>query len=75
MRCLGILDGQAKGAWSSLFAVADQEYRATDSGSYIVPYAKIGTPSSYARDQALAEKLWEWTNEELRQKDLLEPEQ
>lgn len=72
MRCLGILDEQAKGAWSSLFAVASQEYGASDSGSYIIPYAKIGTPSSYARDPKLAEKLWEWTAREMGQKGLLE---
>lgn len=65
MRCLGILDDQAKGAWSSLFAVASQDFKLTDSGSYVVPYAKIGTPSKQAQDAELATKLWDWTEKKL----------
>jgi hypothetical protein len=72
MRCLGILDAQEKGAWSSLFAIASNDFKKTNSGAYIVPYAKIGTPSNHAQDENLAEKLWEWTETELRGKGLLE---
>jgi hypothetical protein len=72
MRCLGILDEQAKGAWSSLFAIASQEFQRSDSGAYLVPYAKIGTPSAFAQDPILASKLWAWTLEELGKKGLLE---
>ncbi|KAM0247598.1 hypothetical protein ACHAQJ_009790 [Trichoderma viride] len=71
MRCLGILDKQEKGAWSSLFAIASGDFKKSDSGAYIVPYATIGTPSNYAQDASLAEKLWEWTESELRGKGLL----
>ncbi|KAL1979101.1 hypothetical protein VTN96DRAFT_6848 [Rasamsonia emersonii] len=71
-RCLGVLDEQAKGALSSLFAVASPEFKQQDSGSYVVPYAKIGTPSQAARDPVLAEKLWTWTVEELRKKGKLD---
>ncbi|KAM5354565.1 hypothetical protein ACJ41O_001212 [Fusarium nematophilum] len=72
MRCLGILDEEAKGAWSSLFAIASDEFGAKDSGAYIVPYAKIGTPSPAARDSELAQRLWEWTQGELSGKGVLE---
>ncbi|UKZ76229.1 hypothetical protein TrVFT333_003926 [Trichoderma virens FT-333] len=72
MRCLGILDKQEKGAWSSLFAIASNDFKKSDSGAYVVPYAKIGTPSEYARDPSLAENLWQWTESELRGKGLLE---
>ncbi|PTB44557.1 uncharacterized protein TrAFT101_003108 [Trichoderma asperellum] len=72
MRCLGILDAQEKGAWSSLFAIASSDFKKSDSGAYIVPYAKIGTPSKHAQDESLAEKLWQWTETELRGKGLLE---
>jgi hypothetical protein len=71
MRCLGILDEQAKGAWSSLFAVASSEFKREDSGAYIIPYARIGKPSSAAQDPDLAAKLWTWTVEELEKKGLL----
>lgn len=72
MRCLGILDEQSKGAWSSLFAIASHEFTAADSGAYVVPYAKIGTPSAHARDVGLAERLWQWTEKELGGRGLLE---
>ncbi|KAI5460853.1 hypothetical protein BGZ63DRAFT_252267 [Mariannaea sp. PMI_226] len=72
MRCLGILDEQAKGAWSSLFAIASDAFIESDSGAYIIPYAKVGTPSELARNTALAERLWEWTKNELGGKGLLE---
>ncbi|KAK7418923.1 hypothetical protein QQX98_003626 [Neonectria punicea] len=72
MRCLGILDEEAKGAWSSLFAIASDGFGAKDSGAYIVPYAKIGTPSACARDEDLAKRLWEWTRDEFGGKGLLE---
>lgn len=72
MRCLGILDSQEKGAWSSLFAIASSDFKKSNSGAYIVPYAKIGTPSSQAQDESLAERLWQWTETEFRTKGLLE---
>lgn len=71
MKCLGILDDEAKGAWSSLFAVASNEFTRSNSGSYIVPYAKIGTPSSAATDAELANKLWGFTHELLNSKGFL----
>ncbi len=71
MRCLGVLDKQEKGAWSSLFAIASDDFKQANSGAYVVPYARIGTPSEYARDESLAEKLWQWTETELGSKGLL----
>ncbi len=71
MRCAGILVDQAKGGLSSMFAVASPGFKAADSGSYIVPYAKIGKPSAYALDAKLGERLWNWTVEEMASKGLL----
>lgn len=71
MRCLGILDEQAKGAWSSLFAIASPAFERSNSGCYIVPYAKMGTPSAAAQDNILAGKLWDWTADVLQKKGLL----
>ena len=71
MKCLGILDEQAKGAWSSLWAVSSPDFTREKSGGYVVPYAKMGTPSKFAQDSQLAEKLWAWTEEQLAKKQLL----
>lgn len=71
MRCLGILDEEAKGAWSSLFAIASPDFKRSDSGAYVVPYAKIGTPSAYAQDAAMAAELWTWTAGELGRKGVV----
>ncbi|KAL2688963.1 hypothetical protein Neosp_003013 [[Neocosmospora] mangrovei] len=72
MRCLGILDDQDKGAWSSLFAIASPQFGSKDSGAYIIPYAKIGTPSPLAQNTELAKQLWDWTKNELGNKGFLE---
>ena len=36
------------------------------SGTYYEPIGKAGQESSLAKDDALAEKLWRWTEEELK---------
>lgn len=72
MRCLGILDEQQKGAWSTLFAIASTDFKSDMSGSYIVPYARIGTPSEKARDAELANRMWEWTEVQLRDRGFLD---
>ncbi|GAM35068.1 short-chain dehydrogenase [Talaromyces pinophilus] len=69
MKCTGILDHEAKGALSSLFAIADPNF--IESGAYIVPYAKIGKPSKMAENDLLAERLWEWTFKMFQEKGYL----
>lgn len=71
MRCVGILDEQDKGALSSLFAIASEDFKASDSGAYVIPYATIGTPSKYAQDPELATKLWDWTESQMSEKGFL----
>ena len=39
-----------------------------ESGCYFTPITKRGTQSNAAGDAALAEKLWEWTEEQLVQR-------
>ena len=68
MRCLGILDEQAKGAWSSVFAIASTGFTAADSGKYVVPYAKFAKPSKLAQNEELAKKLWDWTVSQLKER-------
>jgi hypothetical protein len=71
LRFLGVLDEQEKGAWSSLWAVASDEFEGRDSGAYVVPYMKIGKPSAIAESEALSGKLWSWSEEQLKAKGLL----
>ncbi|KAF2108349.1 hypothetical protein BDV96DRAFT_671353 [Lophiotrema nucula] len=75
MKCLGILDEQEKGAWSSIFAIASSDFGREHSGAYVVPYAKIGTPSEKARDAELARRLFDWTEKEMRDRGILETRQ
>jgi hypothetical protein len=72
MRCLGVLEDEAKGALSSLFAVASHEFTAADSGKYVVPYAKFATSSKLAHKQEIEQRLWDWTVDELESKGLLD---
>jgi hypothetical protein len=71
MRCTGVLDSEVNGGLSSLFAIADPNF--TDSGAYIVPYAKIGKPSRTAEDDQLAAKLWECTANMFQERNYLKP--
>ena len=49
-----------------------QVYAATGNGvqqgRYYVPTAQLGNESAYARDEELVDRLWEWTEEELKGK-------
>ncbi|EED13283.1 hypothetical protein TSTA_057720 [Talaromyces stipitatus ATCC 10500] len=69
MKYTRILDHKAKGALSSLFAIADPNF--TESGAYIVPYAKIGKPSQMAENDQLAERLWDWTLKKFQERGYL----
>ena len=44
------------------------------TGSYYVPVAKIGSTTSYAKDEGLAKKLWEWSEEQMQGKGFLSGE-
>ena len=67
----GILTTLNKGGLTSLFSAASPNFTAQDSGGYVVPYGKISKPSAKGLDVKLAEKLWDWTGDELRKKGLL----
>jgi hypothetical protein len=71
MVCLGILDAQANGALSSMYAAASQDFSRSFSGGYVIPYAKLGKPSALASDPELGAKLWKWTVEEFTKRSLL----
>lgn len=57
-----------EGSWTSLYAAASQEVTFEDNGAYFVPIGKRAKPSANALDEALADKLWKWTEDELTKK-------
>ncbi|KAI9737901.1 MAG: hypothetical protein M1834_009271 [Cirrosporium novae-zelandiae] len=56
-------DGTKNQLWASTVAKEELE-----SGSYYVPVGKKNGGNSYARDEKLAEKLWDWSEKELAEK-------
>ncbi|KAJ4171023.1 hypothetical protein NW754_007166 [Fusarium falciforme] len=61
----GRVDGD-KGAWTSVFCVASPDMKESQSGTYFQRTAEAGWQSRLAKDEKLAEKLEEWTKEEMR---------
>jgi NAD(P)-dependent dehydrogenase (short-subunit alcohol dehydrogenase family) len=72
LRCLGVYIKPEEGAYTSLFAVAGESLRKEDSGKYFVPFGKLATPSKMAQNMELAERLWDWTEKEMREKKLIQ---
>ncbi|RYN79058.1 hypothetical protein AA0117_g4054 [Alternaria alternata] len=73
MRCLfravGFMISADKGSWTQLFAVAGTDFTAEMSGGYLDPIAKkskITMPRNAPDD--LGERLWKWTEEEMKAK-------
>ncbi|OIW33062.1 retinol dehydrogenase 12 [Coniochaeta ligniaria NRRL 30616] len=64
MKLLGgmVLVTPEQGALTQLFAATSKDAK---TGSYYVPIAKEDEASEYARDEKLADKLWDWTEKEL----------
>ncbi|KAF3152292.1 hypothetical protein EYR41_006600 [Orbilia oligospora] len=60
-----------KGALGSLFAAASNDFKRDWSGSYMVPTAKKGWTWRWANDKDLQEKLWKWTEDQMRWKGFL----
>ncbi len=67
----GIVTTLENSGMASLFAAAAANFEAKDSGGYVVPYGKMSKPSAKGLDVKLGEKLWDWTDDELRKKGLL----
>jgi NAD(P)-dependent dehydrogenase (short-subunit alcohol dehydrogenase family) len=72
LRCFGVLIKPDQGSFTSLYAAASAEFTAEDSGEYFVPIAQKSKPSKKANDPELAEKLWTWTENEMRNKGFIQ---
>ncbi|RUS18907.1 hypothetical protein BC937DRAFT_88179 [Endogone sp. FLAS-F59071] len=58
-----------EGALTQMYLATSPEVEEKDiRGQYYVPIAKPGTPSKYALNDKLAEELWEWTENTLKEK-------
>ncbi|MCJ1389563.1 hypothetical protein MMC18_002420 [Xylographa bjoerkii] len=66
LKCMGVYTSPDKGAYTQLFAIASPSFTREQSGKYFVPVAKEKTPSIYAQDDELGEKLWQWTEAEMK---------
>jgi retinol dehydrogenase 12 len=53
------------GAITPMFAAVHPELAKNDSGTYFVPWARRGVPKAGTQDPALAEKLWNYLDEEM----------
>lgn len=60
-------------AYTTLYAVASDEFTHDLSGEYLRPVAKVGIPSKLANDAKLAENLWDWTAAEMVRLNLITP--
>ncbi|OCT53822.1 putative oxidoreductase [Cladophialophora carrionii] len=72
LRCMGAYIEPEQGSFNSLWAVAGKEMTKEMSGCYFVPVGERKTPSKQARDSTLADRLWDWTEREMREKGFLE---
>jgi NAD(P)-dependent dehydrogenase (short-subunit alcohol dehydrogenase family) len=71
LRCLGVYITPEEGSYNSLWAVASPGVTAEMSGEYFVPVGVKKDPSKLARDAQLADRLWEWTEQEMRSKGFI----
>ncbi len=69
MRMLGLMWPADKGSWNSLFCAASRDMKVEQCGQYLEVFGRFGEPwcrSGAAKDGRLAERLEEWTREEMR---------
>ena len=65
----GLMADPSKGTRNQLWAATAKEVK---SGEYYLPVGVSGKGSKSATDDELAEKLWKWTEDELKKWELNE---
>ena len=60
--------GPEKGSWNSLWCAASLEVKEGDNGCYFFPVGKKTTASVHGEDAFMARRLWEWSEECLKEK-------
>ena len=71
LRCFGAYIKPEEGSFTSLYAVASSDFKAEDSGEYFVSIAQKSKASQKATPE-LAEKLWTWTENEMKDKGFIQ---
>ncbi len=72
LRCLGVYITPEQGSYNSLWAVASPDVSANMSGQYFMPVGVPKPPSKLASNSALADKLWDWTAQEMKRQGFIE---
>lgn len=54
------------GSFNQIACCTSPEVTVQDGGAYYIPVLKKSVPSGFGQDEALADKLWDYTEEELR---------
>ena len=71
LRAVGVVLKADQGSWTSLFAVASNQFTAELSGAYLEPLVKTGKLTADGQRTDLADKLWNWTEETMRTKGFI----
>jgi len=58
-----------QGATTSLFLASSDKVTFKDNGKYYIPYGVQKEPGKWARVADLPDKLWDWTEEELKKRN------
>ncbi|KAF8428266.1 short-chain dehydrogenase/reductase [Tirmania nivea] len=61
-----LLTSPEVGSYNEIGLCTSPQVTTEDGGSYYLPVLKKGTPSVYGQDDALADRLWEYTEQQLR---------
>ena len=61
--------GPEKGCWNSLWSAASRELEEDRNGGYFLPLGKKTTASVHGEDAFMARRLWEWSEDFLREKE------
>ena len=60
--------GPEKRSWNSLWCAASPELKEENNGGYFLPVGKKSRASVHGEDGFMARRLWEWSEEYLREK-------
>ena len=63
-----------KGAYTTLFVAASDAFGKDKSlaGKFFMPIAKVTVPDRASGNPELAQKLWQWTEQEMKGKGLID---
>ncbi|KAH7002555.1 hypothetical protein EDB80DRAFT_579300 [Ilyonectria destructans] len=72
VRLFGLYSPVETSAYTSLYVIAGNDFEHDQSGEYFKPVGIVGKTSQHGNDMALAEKLWDWTEREMKGAGLID---